>query len=189
MKKMFILAITVSLIACNSGDNKTAAFSGKDSTDKTTINTAPYTAMYSSSFQMGDPRHAETILSLWSDWDNGNLEPSKKHFADTVQLYTSDGSLIEGSRDSAVAGAQNFRNMFTTVKSTLQAIFPVKSTSTNEDWVCIWGTEVMTDKNGKIDSVHLQETWRFNKQGKIDAMLQYGRVAKPVSPIKMTPTN
>ena len=188
MKKMFIVAITVSLVACNSGENKTAAFSGKDSTAKTTINTAPYTAVYSSSFEMGDSRHAETILSLWSDWDSGNLENSKQHFADTVQIYTGDGSLIQGPRDSAVAGAQSFRNLFTSVKSTLGAIFPVKSDK-NEDWVCIWGTEVTTDKNGKVDSVHLQETWRFNKQGKVDLLLQYARVAKPVAPIKMTPTN
>ena len=189
MKKTFIVAITVCLIACNSGDNKTAAFSGKDTTAKTTINTGPYTAVYSSSFEMGDPKHAETILSLWSDWDKGNLETSKQHFADTVQMYTSDGSLMAGPRDSVVAGAQSFRNMFTTVKSTLGAIFPVKSTSPNEDWVCVWGTEVTTDKNGKIDSVHLQETWRFNKQGKVDLLLQYNRVAKPVAPIKMSTTN
>jgi hypothetical protein len=189
MKKMFIVAITVSLVACNSGENKTAAFSGKDSTAKTTINTAPYTASYSSSFEMGDSRHAETILALWSEWDNGNLEPSKSHFADTVQLYTGDGSLISGPRDSAIAGAQSYRNMFTTVKSTLGAIFPIKSTDKNEDWVCVWGTEVTTDKNGKIDSVHLQETWRFNKQGKVDLLLQHTRAAKPVAPVRMSATN
>ena len=188
MKKMFIVAVAVSLVACNSGENKTATFSGKDSTSKTTVNTGQYPASYSSSFEMGDSRHAETILALWGEWDNGNLEPSKNHFADTLQLYTSDGSLMQGPRDSVVAGAQSFRNSFTSVKSTLGAIFPVKSDK-NEDWVCIWGTEVTTDKNGKIDSVHLQETWRFNKQGKVDLLLQYARPAKPVAPIKMTPTN
>jgi len=188
MKKMFIVAIAVSLIACNSGENKTAAFSGKDSTAKT-INTAPYTATYSSSFEMGDSKNAETVISLWNDWDNGNLEPSKKLFADTIHFYTSDGSVIEGPRDSAVAGAQSFRNMFTAVKSTLHAVFPIKSTDKNENWVCIWGTEVNTDKNGKVDSVHLQETWRFNKDGKIDLLYQHGRVAKPMSPMKPTSTN
>ena len=61
----------------------------------------------------------------------------------------------------------------------MHAIFPVKSTDKNEDWVCIWGTEVNTDKKGKTDSVHLQETWRFNKDGKIDLLYQHSRVAKP----------
>jgi len=57
--------------------------------------------------------------------------------------------------------------MFTTIKSTVTAILPVKSTDKNEHWVSIWGSEISTDKKGKIDSVSLQESWRFNKDGKI----------------------
>jgi len=183
MQKIFIVAMAAAILSCNSGE-KTSTTETMDSKDMKegsakAINTAPYTATYSSSFEMGDPKHAEAVVALWADWDKGDLEPSKKLFADSIHIYLSDGSAIEGPRDSAVAGAQGFRNMFSTVTSTIHAIFPVKSTDKNENWVCVWGTEVSTDKKGKVDSVHLQETWRFNKDGKIDLLYQHGRVATP----------
>jgi hypothetical protein len=178
MRKIFIAVITASLFACNTAE-KTPPEETKSVTTKAVINTAGYSPTYSTSFEMGDAKHAEAVLTLWKDWDNGNLEPSKMLFADSIQFYISDGSVIAGPRDSAIANAQNFRNMFSSVKSTVHAVFPVKSTDKNEDWVCIWGTEVNTDKKGKTDSVHVQETWRFNKDGKIDLLNQHGRVAKP----------
>jgi len=59
----------------------------------------------------------------------------------------------------------------------------VKSTDRNEHWVLIWGTETDTYKNGKVDSTELQETWRFNQDGKANLVLQYN---KPASPPKKT---
>lgn len=180
MKQIFIIAIAICIIACNNAEKTTSEETKSDSTKATGIsNTSGYTSTYSSSFEMGDAKNAESVLALWKDWDNGDLQPSKMRFADSVNFYTADGSLIGGPRDSTVANAQNYRNMFSSVKSTVHAVFPVKSTDKNEDWVCIWGTEVNTDKKGKTDSVHLQETWRFNKDGKIDLIYQYSRVAKP----------
>lgn len=178
MNQISIAVLAVFLIACNTAE-KTPPEETKAATEtKSAINTAGYTPTYSASFEMGDNKHAEVILALWKDWDNGNLEPSKNLFADSVRFYTSDGSLIVGPRDSAVANAQNFRNMFSAVKTTLHAVFPVKSIDKNDDWVCIWGTEVNTDKKGKVDSVVLQETWRFDKNGKIDLLYQHSRPAK-----------
>jgi hypothetical protein len=58
-------------------------------------------------------------------------------------------------------------------------VMAVKSTDKNEDWVLIWGMETDTHKNGKIDSVNLQETWRINKDGKADLLMQYMRPAAP----------
>ena len=179
MKKFFIAVITVSLFACNTAEKTPPVENKEAATTKADINTAGYSLTYSSSFDIGDPKHAEAVLALWKDWDNGNLEPSKMLFADSVSFFTSDGTVISGPRDSAVASVQNFRNMYSAIKSTVHAVFPVKSTDKNENWVCIWGTEVNTDKKGKTDSVHLQETWRFNKDGKIDLLYQHSRVAKP----------
>ncbi|MEI9912729.1 MAG: hypothetical protein WDO71_25650 [Bacteroidota bacterium] len=116
---------------------------------------------------------------MWKSWDDGNLAGDSSLFADTIHMYTRDGSAMDGLSDSINAGAQQFRNMFTTVKSTVHAIFPVKSTDKNENWVCVWGTEVSTDKQGKVDSIGLQETWRFTKDGKVDMLLQYARPLVP----------
>ena len=69
-------------------------------------------------------------------------------------------------------GMQAYRSSFKGMEMTMDAIFAVKSTDKNEDWVTVWGTEIQTDMNGKVDSISLQETWRFNKAGKVDLMFQ-----------------
>jgi hypothetical protein len=41
--------------------------------------------------------------------------------------------------------------------------------------VLVWAKEINTDAKGKIDTSHLMETWRINKDGKADMLLQYDR--------------
>lgn len=181
MQKILIAAFAVILFSCNAEQKKEADTKGEASISASG-SWLPYTATYSSQFQMGDTKNVEALLNVWKSWDDGNLQASRKYFADSMRFYTRDGSKMAGKTDSTLAGAQSFRNMFTTIKSTVHAVFPVKSTDKNDNWVCIWGTEVSTDKQGKTDSVGLQETWRFNKDGKIDLMYQYGKgLVQPAS--------
>ncbi len=183
MRSIFITVIAMSLVACNTAEKTTPeeTKAASDTKPASISNISGYTPTYSASFEVGDAKNAEAILALWKAWDEGNLDPTKQLFADSVTFFSSDGSEMKGPRDSTTASAQAYRNMFSAVKSTMHAIFPTKSTDKNEDWVCIWGTEVRTDKKGKTDSVHLQETWRFNSAGKVDLLYQYSQVAKPAS--------
>jgi hypothetical protein len=128
---------------------------------------------------MDDPKNAESLLTLWKDWDNGNLSAHKDLFADSVSFYFSDGSMMHSSRDSALAGAQKVRNSFATSVSSVDAIMAVKSTDKNEHWALIWGRERDTDKKGKVDSFDLQETWKFNNDGKADLVYQFRHAAAP----------
>ena len=171
-----MICMIIALYACNS--DKKSETTEVTSNDSTKMDYA-YKATYSSDFEMGNPKYAEAVLKLWKDWDNGDLSPSKDMFADSVEIYPRDGSRMVGPRDSIVAGAQQFRNSFTKVESVVHAFFPVRAKDKDEDWLCIWGTEYSTDKAGKIDSVNLQEIWRFNKQGKINLMAQHGQATKP----------
>ena len=183
MQKILIAAFAVVLFSCNSEEKKEA--DTKDAAKTTEVSaTLPYTATYSSKFEMGNAKQVETILKLWKSWDDGNIIADSSLFADSVHMYTRDGSVAEGLSDSVNAAAQYYRNMFTSVKSTVHAVFPVKSTDKNENWVCVWGTEVTMNKQGKVDSVALQETWRFNKDGKVDMLLQYARPLVPPAPTK-----
>lgn len=180
MKQIFITVLAACALACNNTEKPPEETKGMTTTKPAgLVNTSGYTPTYSSSFEIGDARNAETVLALWKDWDNGDLQPSKMWFADSVEMYSSDGTVNKGPRDSALAFVQGYRDMFSSVKSTVHAIFPVKSIDKNEEWVCVWGTEVSSAKNGKIDSVYLQETWRFNKDGKINLLYQHSRLAKP----------
>jgi hypothetical protein len=176
MRKIFITFISFILFSCNNETEKTET-QVKDTMAVAPLNTSGYMIDYSSSFKIGEPKNAETILALWKAWDEGNLEPTKTYFADSVKFFTYDGAAIQGPIDSALSMIQEYRNSFSSVKSTVHAIMPLISTDKDQNWVCIWGTEVHSDKKGKIDSVDLQETWRFNNDGKADVLYQYS--AKP----------
>jgi hypothetical protein len=178
MRKIFIVAFTAALFSCHADEKKES--DSKPAAE--TNSTLPYRATYSSKFEIGDAKNAEAVLAAWKSWDDGDLQTSRKLFADTMHLYLRNGSEMHGTKDSTLPGVQRYRNNYSSVKSTVSAWVPLKTVDKNENWVCIWGTEVMTDKKGKVDSVELQESWRFNKEGKIDLLYQFGRSL--VSPAK-----
>lgn len=142
----------------------------------------PYTATYSSKFQIGDPKYAQIILKLWKDWDDNALDQSVAMFADTVTMYGADGTMLKG-KEQNLAEAKKYRGQFTTVKSTIHAFISLKSTDRNENWVAIWGTEEDTGKDGKVTSRELHEVWKFNTDGKIAVMRQF-QAQSPAAPMK-----
>jgi hypothetical protein len=180
MKSFLVLSAVVFMAACNSTPSgqtemaKTLDSSGVSQTIK-----SPYAIMYSSKFVIDSPRNAESLLTLWKDWDNGDLSAHKNLFADSIQFHFSDGTNIHLSRDSAVAIAQNQRNSYAASVDRVDAIMAVRSTDKNDHWALIWGTEIDTDKKGKVDSANLMEAWRFNKDGKVDLLTQYRQGAYP----------
>ena len=183
MKKFLVFSAVVILAACNSNES-TKTDATTDSVKTMAAETmpaikSPYPISYSSNFEKDDPKNAETLLALWKAWDNGDLSAAKDMFADSVELHFSDGSSMHSTRDSVIASAQKFRSTFASVVSSVDAVMASKSVDKNEHWALIWGKEVDTDKKGKVDSSYLQETWRFNNDGKADLMFQYRQAATP----------
>jgi len=177
MKRLFIFLVAVIVYSCNSGENKTASSESKEPAPAPAaapLNTMGYAVDYSSSFEMGNQKNSEMILSLWKAWDSGDLSPAKAMFADTIHIYTMEGAVMAGGKDSVIAGGQAYRNSFTAVNSSVHTIVPLRSTDKNEDWVAIWGLENRTDKKGKKESIQLHEVWKINSDGKIAVMYQFG---------------
>ncbi|HEU5054718.1 MAG TPA: hypothetical protein VFT78_16500 [Hanamia sp.] len=179
MKKIFFVALAATIVACNANKSGTTE-SPATSTDTTSqkIN-SPYPVAYSSDFAIDEPKNAETILTIWKDWDNGDLSAHKDLFADSIYMHFANGMEMNGPRDSMLAMAQKARDASAKVVSSVDAIIPVKSKDKNERWALIWGKEVDTDKSGKVDSVNIQETWRFNKDGQADLLYQYHAATNP----------
>ena len=105
MKKILIITSVALLAACNNSGDKAKVDSMSTDTTATAATTmpainSPYAVVYSSKFEIGDPKVAETVLSLWKDWDNNNLANGKNSFADTVEFNFSDGTTMRASRDS-----------------------------------------------------------------------------------------
>ncbi len=137
----------------------------------------PYTATYSSQFEMGDAKNAQAVLMLWKGWENADFSAEANYYADSVTMYLADGTVLHASKDSLIAANKILRNSFTRVESKIHAWVALRSTDKNENWVCVWGTDTSTDMNGKTESTEVSETWRFNREGKADLMYEY--TAKP----------
>lgn len=138
--------------------------------------TYPYKANYSSNFKIGNPAQAKMILELWKDWDD-NAFDRHDYMADTVVMFFPDGSMIKG-KDSSLTGAMRYRGSMSSATSTLDAWIPLKSVDRNQNWVAVWGSETDTWPDGKTETREIHEIWRFNKDGKVDFMKQFG--SKPV---------
>lgn len=177
MRKIFVSIIAFSLLACNDNTAGTEETKTAGAEHKANIPTNMYgfTPDYSVSFVMDSAKNTETVLALWKDWKDGDLSNSRSHFADSVTFFLADGSSMSGPTDSIMKNMQAYRSQFKNMKVTLDAAFAVRSTDKDENWVTTWGVEMPTDANGKTDTISLQETWRFNKAGKVDLMFQATR--------------
>jgi hypothetical protein len=174
MKKFFFLMTVVALItSCKDETNLGAG--GSDSATVKTATSLPYTASYSSSFEMGNADHSATILNgSWKDWENNNIDNMKSWVADTIVAFHSNNEMIRGA-DSLIANWKRARSKYSSVIDTINAVFPVYSTDKKENWVLVWATEINTKTDGTKDTVSMMETWRINKDGKADLLLQYDR--------------
>lgn len=136
----------------------------------------PYTAEYSSQFEIGNPAYSKMILELWKDWDNNQLEMHQDYFSDTITYEAPTGEVIKG-KEKFVANGRQYRDLYSNVKSSIEVWIPLRSVDKDEDWVAVWGREDDTDKDGKVTATMIQEVWGFNKDGKIVFYRQY--TAKP----------
>ncbi len=166
----FLLCV---LVACN---NATTSTNTKDSTagDTTSSNqsiTYAYPVEYASDFSIGNPKHSQSVLTLWKDYDNNTMDAHKDLFADSIE-FVSSGSDIKGSKDSVIKAISAYRNSFSSAVSSVSVVVSLKPKGKDESWVSIWGKEVDTHKNGKADSIYLNENWMFNKDEKISYIEQ-----------------
>ncbi|MBO9731507.1 MAG: hypothetical protein J7623_22895 [Chitinophaga sp.] len=176
MRTTYLFVAIAFLEACTSAPNKSATETVKmaDSTPaKREMLTYPYKAAYSSDFEIGDPKNAQTVLELYKNWDANTVDNSKSSFAETDTMYFSDGSMFAGNRDSLFAVANKMRGQMGTVVNSIHAWLPLRSKDKQENWVIIWTRETSTDAKGKTTAKELQETWRLDENGKINLLYQY----------------
>lgn len=173
--KKFCLFITVIAFytACNT-DSTTESGTSDSAAVKSEV-ALPYPIGYSSSFEIGNAEHtAKVVQGSWKDWETNNLDNMKNWVADTITAFHSNGTVVRGV-DSLMAIWKRHRANYTTVIDSIDAVFPVYSTDKKENWVLVWAREINTNTDGKKDTVALMETWRINKDGKADFLLQYER--------------
>jgi hypothetical protein len=138
----------------------------------------PYTSSYSSSFEIGNPAYAAMIeQGSWKDWETNNLDNMKNWMADTIVAFHSDNVTVRGLAGMMERWKKG-RAGYTSVIDTIHAVVPIYSTDKKENWVLVWAKEINTTGKGKTDTTELMETWRINKDGKADMLLQYDRATR-----------
>ena len=174
-KTIFMMAVTTIMFACNNEKKEPVTVEGKPLKPAVAL---PYTPIYSTSFEMGDPANTALILQgSWKDWEENKLDNMKNWVADTVIAFHADNAVVNG-RDSLMARWKRGRAGYSSVIDTLNAAMAVYSTDKKEDWVLIWATEINTNTAGKADTAQVMETWRINKDGKADMLFQHDRARR-----------
>ncbi len=177
MQKIIAYAcLAIGLLSCN--NEKTEASVTGDSTVAASPVVLAYTPSYSSSFELANPELAVPIVKgSWKDWENNTLDNMKDWVADTILAFLSDQTTVRGV-DSLMARWKRGRGEYTSVIDTVQAVTALRSTDKNENWVLVWAHEIGTKADGKKDTAYVHETWRINKDGKADMLLQYDRARR-----------
>ena len=175
-KLLFVFSFIVLAMACNNEPKETAE--KKEGADAKPAVTFSMPIAYSSSFEIGNPAYAAMIVQgSWKDWQDNKLGDMKSWVADTITAALSDNMLVKG-RDSLAARWNRLRTNYTSVIDTVDAAISTYSADKKENWVFVWATEINTTTDGKKDTSELMETWRINKDGKADLLLQYDRKAR-----------
>ncbi len=176
MKKiLLVLTVAAMFAACNNAKKEEAKEETKAAEAPKEAVKLAFTPAYSASFEMGNPAYAAMIVQgSWKDWEINSMDNMKSWLADTIVAFHSDNVMTQGA-DSLIARWKRGRANYKTVIDTVHAVIPVYSTDKNENWVLVWANEINTDLKGKIDTTELQETWRINKDGKADMLLQFDR--------------
>ena len=174
MKKLILIFIVTVAISCNEKSDNAAS---TETTPAAPV-ALPMPVTYSSSFELGNPAYAAMIVQgSWKDWQDNTMDSMQKWVADTAVIIQSDNKRIQGV-DSLMANWKRGRAKYSAVTDSINAAVPLYSTDKKENWVLVWATEYNTKADGTKDTAAVMETWRINKDGKADLLLQYDRHAR-----------
>lgn len=177
MKSLLLPCLGILLFtACN---NKPATTPSKDTATTTTAIDLPYPVNYSSDFEIADKKYVKSVLELWKDYQDNTLQNGLSKFADTVTFKTASGAVMKNSKDSVTAMVTAHRSKFTSVTHSIDVALALHAKGKDAIWVCVWGKEIDAMKDGKKDSVLLNENWMFDKNGKIAYIEQYAAKELP----------
>jgi len=102
------------------------------------------------------------------------MDNMQKWAADSIVALHSNATITRGV-DSLMASWKKSRAEYSAVTDSIDAVIPVYSTDKKENWVLVWATEYNTKKDGTKDTTAVMETWRINKDGKADLLMQFDR--------------
>jgi hypothetical protein len=172
MTKIYFIGCSWLIIsACTSNQDSTKAVAaGTPAPD--TLSYA-FKATYSSDLTVpSSPQLAQKVLQVWKMFETGRIEDMKPYYADTVTYEDASGMRFHGPVGDLLAYAKKDIDGLDSMRFDISMWQSTHLNDRNEDWVNIWSTERRYSKQGKADTVLIQENWRL-KDGRIVYFNQY----------------
>jgi ketosteroid isomerase-like protein len=183
VKKIIYLFAGLCIIAsCNSNgktaentttpgsENASTASNPASEKDKLVYNGIP---IRYSDWEIGNSKHIQTVLELYSAWDKRDESKVGGLFADTVKMrIPTERSEIIIPNNKIVAALTENRGMYDSTYNDILSVVSIHDRESNEDWVLVNTYNKWTEKGGKRDSVLYHDEWRL-KNGKVDFLMSY----------------
>jgi hypothetical protein len=169
MKKIvFIALIIIAIAACNTKSNPVIAGGAV----KDTL-TYAFRATYSSDITVpANPLSAQKVLQVWKMFESMDINAMKPYFADTIFYDDASGMHFHGSTEQLLNYAKKDVDGLDSMRFDISMWQSAHLNDRNEDWINIWSAERRYPKNGKADTVLMQENWQV-KDGKVVRFNQY----------------
>ncbi len=173
MKKLLFLAIFISMImACHTNSDTGTGEAGAAAAVKGTL-TYTYKASHSSDISVpSNPVNAQKVLQVWKLFETMQIEAMKPYFADTITYEDAGGMHFHGSAMQLLTYAKKDVDNLDSMRFDITMWQSAHLNDKNEDWVNIWSRERRYPRNGKPDTVLMQENWQV-KDGKVVYFNQY----------------
>lgn len=168
MKKLTILLLAVSAIACNNASTNTKADAAKDAPVK-----YAYTIDHPDNWEIGSQANTALALNALKLWEDSKMDECVKNFGDStkVSFDALDKKLGRDSLKAMFIGARNnYKNLSISMKDWESVI----SKDKKEAWVTVWYVQKFDDSKGGKDSVSIVNDMEI-KNGKIVQLVEYTR--------------
>jgi hypothetical protein len=177
MKIILIYFFIVSTLQSCSGGN--AANINSTNSSSQIRDSLPFKALHPIEFIPGKQSDIAVVLKVFKAWENNDMKVIKANFTDSVELFFPTGDGFKNSIDSFIKIANSY---FVDSLNKKEIIFyswmTDHSVGRNEDWVRIWYKEIDSYKNGRVDSIELQDD-NLMKNGKIEKVYSHMRKLGP----------
>jgi hypothetical protein len=171
MKKIFQITALFLLFSCSDAktDESVKLSEAAPVVETKADEPLSYPALYTD-WEIGKREHLNTVLSVYKDWDEENVNNLVNYFADSVVLDMPDGKRTAGTKDEVVGKMEKFRNAYSSTNNQVLNAIPLLNKGTNIQWVRVMVYNKWTYRDNKKDSLLYYDLWRF-KGDKIDYLL------------------
>lgn len=176
MRNILLYFILSQLLACSGSSNENST-----SLDDVTMmkDSLPFKAVYSTEFIPGKKSDIAVVLKVFKAWEQNDMKVIRDNFTDSVELYFPTGDIFRNTIDSFIKIASAYYiDSLRKKEIVFYSWMSDHSVDKNEDWVRIWYKEIDSYRNGRTDSIELQDD-NLMKNGKIEKVYSHMRKLGP----------